>query len=495
MASSERDERLKKLQQLRATGVDPYPARLAHPRTPIQEVLEQFEQLLAEKKLLGIAGRVRLVRSHGKATFFDLEDGGGKLQCYAKADVLGSTYELFKEGAVELGDIVFCRGELFTTKKGEHTLSVHVLQLLTKAIRPLPEKWHGLSDTEERYRRRELDFIANPQTRGVLKIRARIVEIIRTFFTQREYLEVETPILQSIAGGATARPFTTHHNALDISLQLRIAPELYLKRLLVGGFERVFEIARCFRNEGIDREHNPEFTQVEAYEAYADYHDYMNLVEALFEKLLYAVGLGHTIPFGEKKIHFSFPIPRVSYVDLMKQYCGIDLLKNVSDEDFLRQAQKKNIPAEVGWSRAKIIDELFKTAVRPNITDPMFVTDHPLVLSPLTKRHPKQAALVERFQLLIAGTELINAFSELNDPLDQRERFEAQRAMRQAGDSEAQQFDEDFIQALEYGMPPAAGLGMGIDRLTALLSNSHSVKEVIAFPLLRPKGAGNSVNE
>jgi lysyl-tRNA synthetase class 2 len=221
----------------------------------------------------------------------------------------------------------------------------------------------------------------------------------------------------------------------------------------------------------------------------------MNLVEALFEKLLYAVGLGHTIPFGEKKIHFSFPIPRVSYVDLMKQYCGIDLLKNVSDEDFLRQAQKKNIPAEVGWSRAKIIDELFKTAVRPNITDPMFVTDHPLVLSPLTKRHPKQAALVERFQLLIAGTELINAFSELNDPLDQRERFEAQRAMRQAGDSEAQQFDEDFIQALEYGMPPAAGLGMGIDRLTALLSNSHSVKEVIAFPLLRPKGAGNSVNE
>ncbi len=488
MALEERGRRLQTLAQLREAHIDPYPARLGAPRTPIHEVLDRFEQLVAQKESVGIAGRVRLLRSHGKATFFDIEDGSAKIQCYAKADVLKDAYHLLKSALVALGDIVFCRGVPFTTKKGERTLEVQSLTLLTKSLRPLPEKWHGLSDVEERYRKRSLDFLVNPQTRAILKIRARILEAIRMFFNERGYLEVETPILQSIAGGATARPFLTHHNALDIPLQLRIAPELYLKRLLVGGFERVFEIARCFRNEGIDREHNPEFTQVESYEAFADYRDYMTLVERLFESLLDALGRGKKIAFGKRTIAFAFPLPRVSYVELLAEHSGIDVLKTDRDDVLFREAQKKRLPVESGSSRAKIIDELFKTFVRPKMVDPVFVVDYPIELSPLTKRHPENAKLAERFQLLIAGMEMVNAFSELNDPTDQRERFEAQAKMRQAGDSEAQQFDEDFIQSLEYGMPPAAGLGLGIDRLTALLTNSHSIKEVIAFPLLRPKG-------
>ncbi len=486
MPLAERDERLKHLHQLRESGVDPYPARAIENRTKIHAVLDQFEAWQEQKMPLVLVGRIRRLRSHGKATFFDIEDGSAMIQCYAKADALAEAYVLITTGGVELGDFVVANGVPFTTKKGERTIELTGLALLSKAIRPLPEKWHGLSDIEERYRRRYLDFIANPSTRAIQERRAQIIAMIRAFFVERGYLEVETPILQAIAGGATARPFLTHHNSLDAELQLRIAPELYLKRLLVGGFERVFEIARCFRNEGIDRQHNPEFTQVESYEAYADYHTYMALVEELFERLLGKIVGGMDMPFGHETIHWTFPIPRLSYCDAVREHSGIDLLA-LDDDALMAVAKKKKLPLDATWSRAQIIDELFKAFVRPKLNAPVFIIDHPIELSPLTKRHPNNPKLVERFQLLVGGMELVNVFSELNDPVDQRERFSEQVAMREAGDSEAQQLDEDFIQSLEDGMPPAAGLGLGIDRLVALLTNSHSLKEVIAFPTLRPQ--------
>lgn len=492
MSSHERADRLRRLERLRSSGVNPYPARTKRTHYAGQLQGGSFDDLVASKAPIVIAGRIRALRPHGKSTFLTIEDANGRVQAYAKQDVLGEGYAIV--GLLDVGDFVEVEGTCFRTKTNEPTIEARRIAVLTKALEPLPEKWHGLTDTEIRYRRRELDLIANPEVRAVAIQRDRIVDAIRAFFHDRDFLEVETPILQPIPGGANARPFVTHHHALNEDLYLRIAPELYLKRLVVGGLERVFEFSRCFRNEGIDRNHNPEFTQIEAYQAYADYRDFMELIEALFLKLATSVLPEPVIHIGKQTITLTPPFPRESFRDLVLEASGIDITQ--VDDDTLRDSLPRFSPSlsegeregVSTWSRGKLLDELFKATVRPKLIQPTFVIDHPVELSPLSKRRPEDPTTVERFQLVIAGMEVVNAFSELNDPVDQRERFEAQQAARTAGDEEAMALDEDFLHALEIGMPPTAGLGLGIDRLVMLLTGAANLKEVILFPTLRRRG-------
>lgn len=487
----ERNVRIDRLSAMRKQGVNPYPARAERTHT-IANALADFDALEKKAEPIALVGRLRTIRLHGGSCFAHLEDGSGKVQIYAKQDKVGERSYAHWTDWINMGDFVQVRGKFFTTKRGEKTLLVEAWRLLTKALQPLPEKWHGLSDTEIRYRHRELDLLSNPDIRLLFERRQKIITAIRSFFVERNYLEVDTPMLQTLAGGATARPFVTHHNALDIDLYLRVAPELYLKRLVVGGFERVFEIARCFRNEGIDHAHNPEFTQVEAYEAYADYTAYMKLIEDLLVHVVETVHGKLKIEFsaksGEKHtIDFTPPYPRITFRDALLKNMKIDIDK-FPDRDALAKEAKKSLTVEKEWGRGKILDELYKEHVRPKLVQPTFVTDHPLDLSPLAKRKEDKPNYTERFQLVLGGgIELVNAFSELNDPLDQRERFEEQEKLGKKGDNEAHHVDEDFLSALEHGMPPTAGLGLGIDRLASLLTNSHSIKEVILFPTLRPK--------
>lgn len=509
MATSERADRIQRLAELRASGVEPYPSRTTRTHTSAR-ALAMFDALAQEQVVVVIVGRIRALRGHGKSTFLTIEDASGRIQAYVKADAVGDAYA--RVALLDVGDFVEVEGTCFRTKTNEPTIAVSRFAILTKALEPLPEKWHGLTDTETRYRRRELDLIANPEVRAVVVRRAQIVDAIRSFFREREFVEVDTPILQPIPGGANARPFVTHHHALDEDLYLRIAPELYLKRLVVGGLERVFEFARCFRNEGIDRNHNPEFTQVEAYQAYADYRDSMELIEALFLSIATETLKGATVTFGGREIAITPPFPRRSFRDLVLEASGIDIAQ--TDDDGLRNALNRltpNSPSQYSgrlaerdywefddrggvsvsnrdfdrWGRGKLLDELYKETARPKLVQPTFVIDHPVELSPLAKRRPEDPTTVERFQLVIAGMEIVNAFSELNDPVDQRERFEAQQAAKTAGDEEAMVVDEDFLRALEVGMPPTAGLGLGIDRLVMLLTGSSNLKEVILFPTLR----------
>lgn len=493
MSSHERADRLRRLEQLRASGVNPYPARTKRTHHAGQLQGGSFDDLVASKATVVIAGRIRALRPHGKSTFLTIEDMSGRMQAYAKRDVLGDGYATV--GLLDIGDFLEIEGTCFRTKTNEPTIEARRIAVLTKSLEPLPEKWHGLTDTEIRYRRRELDLIANPEVRALAERRGLIVDAIRMFFRSRGFLEVETPILQPIPGGANARPFVTHHHALDSDLYLRIAPELYLKRLIVGGLERVFEFSRCFRNEGIDRNHNPEFTQVEVYQAYADYRDFMELIEALFLKLATATLPEPVVHIGKHTIALTPPFPRRPFRDLLLEESGIDIaqtndnalrnaLERLHVSPPLSEGEREGVPV---WSRGKLLDELFKATVRPKLVQPTFVIDHPVELSPLSKRRPEDPTTVERFQLVIAGMEVVNAFSELNDPIDQRERFEAQQAARQAGDEEAMPLDEDFLRALEVGMPPTAGLGLGIDRLVMLLTGASNLKEVILFPTLRRK--------
>jgi len=479
--------RLEKLNKIVAEGLNPFPSESGRTHT-VDRVLARFSELEKSGEKVTVAGRLRAVRGHGGASFADLEDGTGKIQVHLKRDELGaSSYDLFDE-QMDHGDFIQVTGTAFVTKRGERSLEAGELRLLSKALRPLPAKWHGLSDTEVRYRKRYLDLLSNPEVRLNFVKRSLVVKTIREYFHENGFIEVETPILQPLAGGATARPFVTHHNALDIDLFLRVAPELYLKRLIVGGYERVFEIARCFRNEGIDHLHNPEFTQVEFYQAYADYNDLMDLTEELLPRIAKAVNGTLTVEFDGETIDFTPPYPRLDFRQAIIDNGGPDIDAYEDRESLADAAREAGVEVADTDGRGDIMDNIYKKFVRPKLVNPTFIINHPVELSPLAKKIWGNEKYVERFQLVLGkGNELCNAFSELNDPIDQKERFAEQEKLREGGNEEAQRMDTDYIEALETGMPPTAGFGMGIDRLTAILTGSHSLKEVILFPTMRPE--------
>jgi lysyl-tRNA synthetase class 2 len=474
--------RIEKLNGLRSAGVNPYPYRYKASHS-VSQVIASEEQLSREETGVSVAGRIMALRGHGATMFGHLEDRTGKLQFYVRKDEVGEDlFAIFK--LLEVGDILGVLGGVFRTKTGELTLRVKQFEVLAKALRPLPEKWHGLQDIELRYRQRYVDMIMNRDVREVFLKRSRIIENLRQFLIDRGYIEVETPILQPIYGGAAARPFTTHHNALDMDLYLRIADELYLKRLLVGGLERVFEFGKDFRNEGLDRSHNTEFTMLECYAAHQDYMAFMDMVEGMLRSVAADLLKGEKAVFKNHKIDFMRPWKRLRFFDVLKNHSGHDF-RRMDDGEVIRVAADLVPKLDESISPARAIDEVFKAIVEPNLIDPTFVYDYPKTLSPLAKDHRSEEDLVERFEPFVAGFEIGNAFSELNDPLEQRRRFEQQAGLRAGGDEEAHLLDEDFLRALEYGMPPAAGLGLGIDRLTMVLTDSHSIRDVLFFPQMR----------
>ena len=476
--------RREKLERLRARGIDPYPQRFRRTHTA-QEAID----LLGEGDQgpeVTVAGRVMATRNMGRATFLDLRDGSGRLQVYLKRDTLGDpTYEVLHD--IDLGDFLGVTGTLFRTKTGEPTVEAKSLTLLAKALRPPPEKWHGLHDVEVRYRQRHLDLMANEEAREMVITRSKVVAALRRFLDSRGYLEVETPVLHSVPGGAAARPFVTYHNALDRQFYLRIALELHLKRLIIGGFDKVYEIGRTFRNEGVSTKYNPEFTMLESYEAYADYNDLMKMVEEMVCTVAgEATGLT-SVPYGDTLVEFKPPWERVTLRDAIRVHSGVDFEAH-PDAGSLREAvAASGVHVEAAWSRGKLIDELLTAHVEPKLLQPTFLIDYPVELSPLAKRKPDAPHLVERFELFICGREVGNAYTELNDPVDQRDRFLEQARLRAAGDEEAEVVDEDFLVALEHGMPPTAGLGIGIDRLVMALTGQSSIREVILFPAMRQK--------
>lgn len=477
--------RIEKADALRGMGVNPYPYRFEVTHT-VAALVAGEQELAPAETVVRVAGRIMSMRGHGKTCFGHIEDSTGRIQFYVRRDDLGEeAFSRFEK--MEVGDIAGISGVVFRTKTNEITVRVQTIELLSKAVRPLPEKWHGLVDKEIRYRQRYVDLVVNPEVRAVFVKRSIITETMRQFLRGRHFLEVETPVLQPLYGGASARPFTTHHNALDMTLYLRIANELYLKRLLVGGFERVFEFAKDFRNEGIDRSHNPEFTMMECYAAYLDYMDYMDMVEEMFRVIAMALYPGSgRVKFGETELDFTRPWKRLKFFDAIKEKTGLDLYGK-SESELTALAKKAGVHVDAGLPSAQIIDEVFSATVEPHLQEPTFIYDYPKELSPLAKDHRSMPGIVERFEGYVAGMEVCNAFSELNDPLEQRRRFEAQGELRERGDEEAQQLDEDYIRALEYGMPPAAGLGIGIDRLTMVFTDSHSIRDVIFFPHMRPE--------
>ncbi len=478
--------RLEKLEKIRALGVDPYPPRY-HPSHTAQQVIDLLAvEPQSPPAEVSVAGRVMAQRAMGKASFMDLRDASNKVQLYLRKDRVSETdFELYK--LLDIGDIIGVSGPAFRTHSGEPTVEVKKLVVLCKSLQPLPEKWHGLTDVEKRYRQRYLDLISSPEVRNIFVSRSRVVSSMRRFLDERGFIEAETPILQSHAGGAMAKPFITHHNVLDQDLYLRIATELHLKRLLVGGMGKVYEIGRIFRNEGIDTKHNPEFTSLESYEAYADYNDVMKMVEEMINFIAQAVLGTNKAEFGGKTIDLTSPWRRITIRDAIKEYGGVDFFEYPDAESLAPKAREKGIPVDPSMGRGKLIDELLSKLVEPHLIQPTFVTDYPIELSPLAKRKADNPALVERFEGYAGGMEICNAFTELNDPLDQRERFGQQQKAHEAGDQEAETLDEDFLTALEYGMPPAGGLGVGIDRLVMLLTNQESIREVILFPQLKTK--------
>lgn len=484
--TQETQVRRNKLEQLIRRGVRPYPNdfRPTHSSLDVVRCWGHLspEELQKDRPQCRIAGRIVGLRSFGKAAFAHLQDWAGRLQVYLKADVLGEErFGLFRN--LDLGDWIGVSGVLFRTKTGELTLEAHGLKPLAKCLRPLPEKWHGLTDIEVRYRQRYLDLLVNPEAREILKKRVLIIRTIRKFFDERDFLEVETPMMHPIAGGALARPFVTHHNTLNMDLYLRIAPELYLKRLMVGGVERVYELNRSFRNEGISPEHNPEFTMLEFYQAYATYEDLMSLTEELFQTLSATVLGSLKFPYGSWEIDLTPPWTRVNMKDAICEAlkCSMETL---NDEPRLRDVGR-SLGVTESMSSGKLLVEVFERAVEPLLVQPTFVTGFPLVVSPLARRNDDDPEFVDRFELYIAGREIANAFSELNDPDDQRQRFLEQTRAREAGDEEAAVLDEDYVRALEYGLPPAAGEGIGIDRAVMLFTGALSIRDTILFPQLK----------
>jgi len=490
-------QRLRKLQELRTLGVDPYPHRY-EPTHASTEVKEQFEALEQAETEVSIAGRVMAIRGHGKASFSDLQDAVGRIQIYVRLDIAGeAAFDIWK--LLDIGDTIGVTGPVFRTRSGEMSVQVKELTLLSKSIRPLPVPKEEMKDGERvvhdafsskelRYRRRYLDLTLNPEVRETIRTRTAIMRAIRRFFDDGGFLEVETPILQPLYGGASARPFVTHHNALDIPLYLRISDELYLKRLIMGGFEKVYEVCKDFRNEGMDRTHNPEFTMVEVYQAYADYGDMMTLTENLFAAVARET-LGTTqVVYQGQEIELAEPWQRFTMLEAIQEYGGVDV-SSVSDDDLRSALSRFGVNGEeiAGLSRGEMVDALFSACAEPKLIQPTLITDHPVETSPLAKRHRENPQLTERFELFVAGSEFANAFSELNDPQDQRGRFEAQMEKRAQGDDEAQVMDEEYLRAMEYGMPPTGGMGFGVDRLVMLLTDQASIRDVILFPQLRPE--------
>lgn len=486
--------RREELDELKKLGINPYPP--LYERTDFsRDILQSFSDD-APPRNVGIAGRIMTIRRMGKASFFHLQDSQGRIQVYLKKDDLGGVYDAFR--LMDIGDIVGVKGFVFRTKMGEVSVHARELTLLAKSLRPLPvakektdEKGNRIvfdpfSDKELRYRQRYVDLIVNPEVRDVFVRRATAIRTIRKFLDERNYLEVETPVLQPLYGGASARPFITHHNALDVDLYLRIADELYLKRLIVGGFDGVYEIAKDFRNEGMDRSHNPEFTMLELYVAYRDYQWMMDLTEELIARVCIAVNGSLALPDAKKPIDMGRPWKRMTMFGAIKQFTGMDL-RGKNEEELRAAAKTLHVEIEPSEGSGAIIDDIFSTRVEPHLINPTFITDYPREMSPLAKQHRSEAGLVERFELIINGQEICNAFSELNDPLDQRQRFEDQARLRARGDEEAQMLDEDYLRALEYGMPPTAGLGVGIDRLVMLLTGKDSIRDVILFPQMKPE--------
>ncbi len=478
------EQRLESLNRIRARGIDPYPHSY-HLSHTIREAVTPFEQQGESSQDISLAGRIMSKRSIGKMSFLDIRDSSGKIQLSLRYDILGrEKYEFLQD--VDIGDIIGANGKLFRTKSGELTMEVSDFTMLSKSLRPLPEKWHGLADVEKRYRQRYLDLISNEENKNIFILRSKIITTIRSFLDKQGFMEVETPVLQPRAGGALARPFVTHHHALGEDLYLRIALELHLKRLVVGGFDKVYEIGRTFRNEGISVRHNPEFTLLECYEAYSDYNDMMELVEEMLAHIAQEI-LGNTkLVCNGKIIDLGLPWQRLYLREAIKEYCGIDF-EDYPDAALLRtQMAERNMDVDPVKGKGRLIEDLISTFVEPHLFQPTFLLDYPVEMSPLAKRKRGDDQLVERFEGFVNGVEVANAFTELNDPLEQRERFRQQLKERVA-DEEVEIVDEDFLQALEYGMPPTGGLGIGIDRLVMLLTGQQSIREVILFPQLKTK--------
>ena len=475
--------RREKLTALQQAGNDPF-AQTRFDRTVYaQQIAEQFDQL--EEKPVAVAGRIMSKRSMGKASFFDIADASGKIQIYIKLNVIGEeTYEQFKKW--DIGDIVGVNGEVFRTKHGEISIRATKAVLLSKSLLPLPEKFHGLTNTDLRYRQRYVDLIVNPEVRDVFVKRSLIIRELRTFLDSKGYLEVETPVLHNIAGGAAARPFITHHNSLNIDMYLRIALELHLKRLIVGGFDKVYEIGRVFRNEGMDTKHNPEFTMLEFYQAYSNYEDVMNLTEEMLRYVAQKVLGTTTVVYGDQEIDLGKPFARISMVEAVKKYTGVDFDAIQTLEEARAAAKEHHIQYEERHLKGDILNLFFDEFVEDKLIQPTFLTGHPVEISPLSKRDAAHPGYTERFELFITGREFANAFSELNDPIDQKARFEHQLELKAQGDEEATDMDNDFITALEYGLPPTGGFGMGVDRLVMLLTNQPSIRDVLLFPTMKP---------
>lgn len=488
--NEQRTQRIQKLETLREMGIQPYGTRfdVTHRVEPLMAShgSKTKDELDQDKIECCIAGRIVALRRFGKAAFASLQEGAHRLQVYLKKDVLGdNSFRLSQE--LDLGDWIGVEGHLFRTKTDELTIEVQKLTFLSKGLRPLPEKWHGLTDIETRYRQRYVDLIANPEVHKIFETRSRLISGIRHYLTEHGFLEVETPMMQPIPGGATARPFVTHHNALGADLYLRVAPELYLKRLIVGGFRRVFEINRNFRNEGISTIHNPEFTMLEFYQAYANHHDLMTLTEQLFAKLGQEICGTMKLEYQGQTIDLTPPWRHLPFFDAVLEYNQFD--RTILESREAAEAGAKQLGLEVpkGATLIGILNIIFEETVESKLIQPTFITDYPTEISPLSRRKDSDPSLTDRFELFIAAREIANGFSELNDPIDQRQRFEEQVAQREAGDDEAHYLDEDFVRALEYGMPPTAGEGIGIDRMVMLFTNQASIRDVILFPQLRPE--------
>lgn len=496
--------------ELEKLGINPYPSETFEVNVTARDIHQNYEKAKTDYKSISIAGRLMSRRIMGSASFAEIQDATDRIQIYVRRDDIcpgedKALYNTVFKKLLDIGDIIGIKGYVFTTQVGEISIHVTELKVLSKSLRPLPivkegvdeqgnkKTWDAFKDSEQRYRQRYVDLIVNPEVREVFKKRTQLVQSIRHFLTENGYLEVETPVLQPIYGGAAARPFTTHHNTLDMKLYLRIANELYLKRLIVGGYDGVFEFAKDFRNEGMSRFHNPEFTQVELYVAYKDYEWMMNLVEEMVEKAALDLHGDTEVQVGEHKINFQRPWKRFTMYEAIEHFTGIDISE--MDEQQLREtAQKLNVPVDETMGKGKIIDEIFGEKCEGNLIQPTFITDYPVEMSPLAKKHRSKEGLVERFEAICNGKEICNAFSELNDPIDQRERFEAQLELGKRGDEEAMVLDEDFLRALEYGMPPTAGLGIGIDRLAMIMTNQNSIQDVIFFPQMRPEKKQENVN-
>lgn len=480
--------RLEKLAELRGAGTETYPVRFERDATAaeLQARHGDLAPGVETGRRVSVAGRLLNARSFGKLLFGVLQDGTGQIQLFVDRRVLGEEqFAVF--GELDAGDWVGARGEVITTRKGELSVRVEEVSLLAKSLRPLPEKWHGLQDQERRYRQRYLDLIVNEEARRVAAIRVAVVKALRAAFETRGFVEVETPMLQVQPGGALARPFATHHNALGIDMYLRVAPELFLKRLVVGGMERVFEVNRNFRNEGVDATHNPEFTMLEAYQAFADYLDMMELVQEVIAEVAAEVAGVTEITYQGKPLDLTAPYRRARHLDLVVEHTGIEFRYDLPPEELRRRAGDLGVAARPGWGVGKIIAEVFEKHVERRLWDPTFVTDYPKEISPLARTHREDPNLAERFELVAAGRELAVAFSELNDPFEQRRRFEEQARARAEGDEEAHPIDDDYVRALEYGLPPTGGLGIGVDRVVMLLADRANIRDVLLFPHLRPE--------